>query len=744
MSGFLSGGGSMDSSSAAGVSVDGYTNHHQQQQNMAVDELGSRAPWRHSVAGEHASLPALSTDLKSAPALKRFGIAKERISSLFADARSLLEDSVQRLADVGDCGEDVSQLLAGTRSLLEQNRSKLNNVSEKVKSNQMKVAFFGRTSNGKSSVINAMLRDRILPSGIGHTTSCFCCVEGTGEGTPYLQQNNSPHRQSVQTVQQLAHSLHNEKLESRSLVKVYWPREKCAMLRDDVVLLDSPGIDISPDLDTWIDTHCTDADVFVLVANAESTLMQTEKNFFHKLSQISSKPNIFILNNRWDASATEPEMMEEVRKQHLQRNLEFLCDELQVSNRDEGMDRVFFISAKEVLHLRMVEQGKTSSVIPLADGYRLRLQEFERFEKSFGECISSHAIRTKFGEPARAGLNMASHLQDSLANFKQQIIQLREGCETSLRECRDSLQTLRREAEACRQEWNHRIQHMRSHAQDQVATAVSNELRRLWSMVEQFDSPVAFQEQDTLAYKMELCEHISANLGQQLLTNCSQQLSRDCVAAQQEMFDRLQRVIPPAVAVLSSTMFIRPSFRITHDLDIVNLCSDFEADLRFQFRFGWTALIQWLAGGGSVQRFTISAVPALMRTASISGRSSSSRTSHDVEAGSMSSFGLPPGSAAAGSAAVPDGNTAAQNAAMVQSLQSGMMMASSVAAQAPWLMVGVGVLMFKVVGWRVVVSGVGIYGSLYGYERICWTTRAKERAFKEQVRTRCKDRHTYR
>ena len=32
---------------------------------------------------------------------------------------------------------------------------------------------------------------------------------------------------------------------------------------------------MTPDLDAWIDKHCLDADVFVLVANAESTLMQT-------------------------------------------------------------------------------------------------------------------------------------------------------------------------------------------------------------------------------------------------------------------------------------------------------------------------------------------------------------------------------------------------------------------------------------------------------------------------------------
>jgi len=35
----------------------------------------------------------------------------------------------------------------------------------------------------------------------------------------------------------------------------------------------SPGIDMNPDMDEWIDKHCLDADVFVLVSNAESTLM---------------------------------------------------------------------------------------------------------------------------------------------------------------------------------------------------------------------------------------------------------------------------------------------------------------------------------------------------------------------------------------------------------------------------------------------------------------------------------------
>lgn len=121
---------------------------------------------------------------------------------------------------------------------------------------------------------------------------------------------------------------------------------------DSVPTTPSPGIDVTTELDSWIDKFCLDADVFVLVANSESTLMQTvtappplpvpqnpaeqeggreahralaaktpptlrsfphqEKQFFHKVSERLSRPNIFILNNRWDASASEPEYMEEV------------------------------------------------------------------------------------------------------------------------------------------------------------------------------------------------------------------------------------------------------------------------------------------------------------------------------------------------------------------------------------------------------------------------------------------------
>jgi mitofusin len=74
---------------------------------------------------------------------------------------------------------------------------KVNNIREVLERDHMKVAFFGRTSNGKSSVINAMLRDKILPSGIGHTTNCFCQVEGIDGQDAYLMREGSDEKLNV-------------------------------------------------------------------------------------------------------------------------------------------------------------------------------------------------------------------------------------------------------------------------------------------------------------------------------------------------------------------------------------------------------------------------------------------------------------------------------------------------------------------------------------------------------------------
>jgi len=75
-----------------------------------------------------------------------------------------------------------------------------------------------------------------------------------------------------QSVGQLANALCEEKLGKSQLVHIYWPKEKCLLLKHDVVFVDSPGTDRSLKLNEGIKRHWLDADIFVFIANAESTL----------------------------------------------------------------------------------------------------------------------------------------------------------------------------------------------------------------------------------------------------------------------------------------------------------------------------------------------------------------------------------------------------------------------------------------------------------------------------------------
>ncbi|TNN69102.1 Mitofusin-1 [Liparis tanakae] len=352
--------------------------------------------------------------------LKRFVIAKKKISDVFEQLLNYVKETSEFVEET--CANKALVNIASQDQKLEIQAyaDKLAVIKDVLARRHMKVAFFGRTSNGKSTVVNAMLRDRVLPSGIGHTTNCFLSVEGTDEDKAYLKTEGSDEEKSIKTVNQLAHALHmDESLDAGCLVRVFWPKAKCALLRDDLVLVDSPGTDVTTQLDSWIDKFCLDADVFVLVANSESTLMNTvfnvyfsvvnswllshiwlfrlEKHFFHKVNERLSKPNIFILNNRWDASANEPEYMEDVRKQHTDRCVNFLVEELKVVDRDQAPDRIFFVSAKEVLNSRMQRaQGMPEAGGALAEGFHERLKEFQCFERRFEECISQSAVKTKF------------------------------------------------------------------------------------------------------------------------------------------------------------------------------------------------------------------------------------------------------------------------------------------------------------------------------------------------------------
>ncbi|XP_023282632.1 mitofusin-1-like [Seriola lalandi dorsalis] len=630
-------------------------------------------------------------DAEDPSPLRRFVVAKRSITSIFDQLLDFVKDG-SAFVDEAWRGDDLGQVAVEEQSLEMQScATKLSTIREVLLRRHMKVAFFGRTSNGKSTVINAMLRDRVLPSGIGHTTNCFLRVEGTDGDEAYLTTEASNERRSVATVNQLAHALHMDPtLDSGSLVKVFWPKSRCALLRDDLVLMDSPGTDVTLELDSWIDKFCLDADVFVLVGNAESTLMNTEKLFFHKVSERISKPNIFILHNRWDASVTEPEYIEEVRKQHLDRCVSFLAEELRVVGLDEAPGRIFFISAKEVLSSRMQraqgmpETGETGGA--LAEGFHDRLREFQRFERTFEEFISQSAVKTKFEQHTVRAWQITEAIKAVMDAINIASADRKIFCLEEREEQRDRLDFVRGQINRLTDNVKERIKSLTEDVSVKVTSALSDQIRSLPVLVEEFRADFNPTQETLQLYKTKLLLHVEERMVGGLCHRCSVSVLRDITDAQRHMIDSVRPLLSLSVQEQLSTPSSSSSFELTYDLGLAALCADFQENIEFQFSLGWTALVARFIGAANAKR------------------------------------------ALSGSDPRPQAGSTFKDE-MVVSIATGLV---SVTSRASMTVLVIGGVVWRSVGWRLIALSLSLYGLIYLYEKLTWTDASRERALKQQ------------
>ncbi|KAK3887199.1 hypothetical protein Pcinc_008680 [Petrolisthes cinctipes] len=576
-------------------------------------------------------------------------------------------------------------------------------IKEVLARDHMKVAFFGRTSNGKSTVINAMLGDKILPSGIGHTTNCFLQVEGIDTNEPYLTTEGSTEKQNIRGIGQLAHALCNNRLGDSTLVRIHWPKTRCPLLRDDVVLVDSPGIDVSESLDDWIDKHCLDADVFVLVANSESTLMNTEKNFFHKVSSKLSKPNIFILQNRWDMAASEPEFLNEVRKQHMERTVGFLVDELKVVAGPQAEQRVFFVSAKETLHQRLNEaKGQPNNTSGFPEGFASRYMEFGEFERRFEECISKTAVVTKFQQHTQRGNTIVSEIGQGVSRVMERAWEAREEKMSERQQLWARLDHTEQELHELTSQMKEKICTIVEDVERRVSNALNEEIRRLSVLVDEFAEPFHPDPLVLNVFKRTLHAHVEAGLGSNLRARLSSALALNVESSQADMTNRMLALLGKEKREIATTLLPRREpFEILYRLNCENLCADFQEDIEFRFSLGLVSLVQRVLGRASSRITNSRHKENIPRSVPLTPLTPSNEPPQ---------FGIPQ----------DDWSIISRFAVASVGSQGTMGLALALG------------LMFKTVGWRLIVLTGGVYGCLYAYERLTWTNKARERVFKKQ------------
>lgn len=635
-------------------------------------------------------------------ALQLFVNAKKKINDIFRNIGQYVLEADEFVTGVSssvDCSEIVTEENA---KVVQGFKEKIIGITEVLARDHMKVVFFGRTSNGKSTVINAMLRDKILPSGIGHTTNCFIQVEGSDSSEGFLLTEDTDKPKSITDIKQLASALSSVKLQENSLIRIIWPKAKCRLLREDVVLVDSPGIDVTPDLDLWIDKFCLDADVFVLVSNAESTLMQTEKNFFHKVSAKLSKPNIFILQNRWDVSEMEEEI-DQVRQQHLDRNTHFLADELNVVDKKAAKDRIYFVSAREALASRLNnDKGTPTPDRVLLPGFQSRLFEFANFEKEFETCISQSAVSTKFEQHTKRAHAINSELRSVMEETYRNSLSLQEEKLQIRKERLEKLSMLDKQLNSLNKDVKSKIELMVQDVEKKVSSALNDEIRRLSYLVEEYERPFHPDASLLNVYKKELHLFLEQRLCGNLTGRCSSPIIRNLDHMQFILAERLASILPEDDKQQVLNLMPKRDFEIAYRLDCRNLCAGFREDIQFRFSLSPTALLQRIMGSKS--RLNL-------------------RLLGETNTGHRENSSTPQGDASSGIANLESDNE------VLMTLLTTITSFTTKSSLGAVVMAG---LVAKAAGWKVIIAVGTIYGGVYCYERLTWTTKAREKVFKQQ------------
>jgi len=269
-------------------------------------------------------------------------------------------------------------VLDGMRAPLQQ---RLASVADRLARDRFHLAVLGQFKRGKTTFINSLLGADILPTGIVPLTSIVTMVEyGHDPSATVRFRDQTAHAISIEDVGAYVTERDNPRnTKNVARVDVGYP---AAILRDGVVLIDTPGIGSTYEHNTDVTYEfLPQVDAAIFVASVDPPLSRAEKDFLFAIREHAAKL-FFVLNKIDYVGETEQcELMEFLRR--------VLDTELGITE-----PKIFPISAKRALDAAL--RGGTDGGLP---AFLVTLEQFLLHEKGrVALAAASGAVQRLAGE----------------------------------------------------------------------------------------------------------------------------------------------------------------------------------------------------------------------------------------------------------------------------------------------------------------------------------------------------------
>lgn len=245
----------------------------------------------------------------------------------------------------------------------------LHSLQERVLADNFKVLVLGEFKRGKSTFINALLGDEILPA---HAKPCTAIINEVkwGEYPKALLHYEpskdgsqlSPKPVSIKEIEQYVviqdglnekEAIHSNPYEK---IELFWPLLLC---RNGVEIIDSPGLNENEIRQKITTDYLSRVDAILFVLSCEALASTSELNFIDNTLRSTGHEDIFFICNRFNM----------IRRKERESIKEYAFSKL-APRTTRGAERVFFIGALDALEGRLDgdEQRVASSGISQVEG----------------------------------------------------------------------------------------------------------------------------------------------------------------------------------------------------------------------------------------------------------------------------------------------------------------------------------------------------------------------------------------
>lgn len=228
--------------------------------------------------------------------------------------------------------------VAYTKAGIEARSASLREIRTRLEDDTFRLMVVGEFKRGKSTLVNALLGDAILPAKVAPCTAVITEVRFGEEPEAVLFGTDGSKREvPFDRIREFVCIDEDDEGPSPwAKLELYYPLEIC---RNNVEIIDSPGLNEHHTRTEVALDYLPRADALVMVLSCEMALSQSELGFIDDTLGGRDLSNVFFLWNRYDAVADSPDDLDDIKR----RSRRMLEPKLTAKN------RIFFVSAKDAL-----------------------------------------------------------------------------------------------------------------------------------------------------------------------------------------------------------------------------------------------------------------------------------------------------------------------------------------------------------------------------------------------------------